>query len=200
MKLYIKHMVSNRCKMMVTDELRKLGLHFVIVDLGEVDVMENISAEQRHQLKSALLILGLELMDDKTSIICEKIKNVIIQMIHDTYELPKINYSDYISEKLQYDYTYLSNLFSKVKGITIQQFILINRIEKVKELLKYGEFNLTEISHRLQYSSVAHLSNQFKQITGLSPTQFMSLKSKGRIPIEELGNSNSRISSYALAG
>ncbi len=194
-------MVSVRCKMAVSAELKRLGLHFVIVDLGEVDIMEDISAEQRHQLKSALLISGLELMDDKTSIICEKIKNVIIQMIHNADELPKINYSDYISEKLQYDYTYLSNLFSKIKGITIQQFILINRIEKAKELLMYGEFNLTEISHRLQYSSVAHLSNQFKQITGLTPTHFMSLKSKGRrIPIEEIGSSNSSVASFALTG
>ncbi|MDP2385717.1 MAG: helix-turn-helix transcriptional regulator [Bacteroidota bacterium] len=193
-------MVSNRCKMAVSVELKKLGLHFVIIDLGEVDIMEDISTEERQQLKSSLLISGLELMDDTTSIICEKIKNVIIQMIHNADELPKIKYSDYISEKLHYDYTYLSNLFSKVKGITIQQFILINRIEKAKELLKYGEFNLTEISHRLQYSSVAHLSNQFKQITGFSPTQFMSLKTKERIPIEELGNSNLSIASSASAG
>jgi AraC-like DNA-binding protein len=179
-------MVSARCKMAVKEELKKLGLHFIIVDLGEVEIMENISAEQREQLKIALLNSGLELMDDKRAILIEKIKNVITEMIHYSDELPKMNYSDHISEKLNYDYTYLSNLFSEVRGITIQQFIIIHKIERAKELLMYNELSLTEISHKLHYSSVAHLSNQFKKVTGLSPSHFKQLKDKRRRPIEEI--------------
>ena len=127
-------------------------------------------------------------MDDKKAMLIEKINNVITEMIHYSDEAPKMNYSDYISEKLKYDYTYLSNLFSEVKGITIQQFIIVHKIERVKELLLYDEMNLTEISYKLHYSSVAHLSNQFKKVTGLSPSQFKNLKDKRRSPIEEIGN------------
>jgi AraC-like DNA-binding protein len=132
----------------VKEELKKLGLHFVVLDLGEVDVMEDLNPEQLEQLKAALFISGLELMDDKRSVLVEKIKNVITELIHHTEEQPKMNYSDFISEKLNYDYTYLSNLFSEVKGITIQQFIIIHKIERAKELLLYDELNLTEISYK----------------------------------------------------
>jgi len=183
-------MVSNRCKMAVKEELTKLGLHFIIVDLGEVEVMENISTEQLEELRMALRSSGLELMDDKRAVLIEKIKNVITEMVHHTDELPKMNYSDFISEKLQYDYTYLSNIFSEVKGITIQQFIIIHKIERAKELLLYDELNLTEISYKLHYSSVAHLSNQFKKVTGLTPSHYKQLKDKKRSPIEDIGNSN----------
>ena len=179
-------MVSLRCKMVVKEELKKLGLHFIVVDLGEIEIMEDISEDQRDNLKTALLDSGLELMDDKKAVLIEKVKSVIIEMVHYADELPKINYSDYISEKLKYDYTYISNLFSEVKGITIQQFIIIHKIERVKELLLYDELNLTEISYRMQYSSVAHLSNQFKKITGLTPSEFRHLKDRHRNPIEEL--------------
>lgn len=127
-------------------------------------------------------------MDDKKSVLIEKIKNVIIDMVHYSDELPKVNYSDYISEKINHDYTYLSNIFSEVKGITIQQFIIIHKIERAKELMLYDELNLTEISYKLNYSSVAHLSNQFKKVTGLSPSHFKKLKDKRRQPIEEIGN------------
>ena len=178
MKLYIKYMVSLRCKMLVKEELTKLGLHYVIVELGIVEILEDITAAQHDQLKANLLKSGLELLDNNKSILIEKIKNIIIEMIHYSDDLPEINYSDYITEKLQYDYTYLSNMFSEVKGMTIQHFIIINRIERVKELLLYGELNLTEISYKLKYSSVAHLSNQFKKITGLSPSYFRQLKLK----------------------
>lgn len=188
MKLYIKYMVSTRCKMVVKEELRKMGLHFIVVDLGEVDIMENINSEQREQLKKELLVSGLELMDDKRAVLIEKIKNVIIEMVHYSDELPKVNYSDFISEKLQHDYTYLSNIFSEVKGTTIQQFIIVHKIERAKELLLYDELNLTEISYKLNYSSVAHLSNQFKKVTGLSPSHFKQLKDKRRNPIEDIGN------------
>jgi len=188
MKLYIKYMVSLRCKLMVKEELEKLGLHHTALDLGMVDVMEDLTPTQHEVLKANLLKSGLELLDDKKSILIEKIKNVIIEMVHYSDELPKVNYSDYISEKLGYDYTYLSNIFSEVKGTTIQNFIIIHKIEKVKELLLYDELNLTEISYKLHYSSVAHLSNQFKKVTGLSPSFYKQLRQKRMNNLENLGS------------
>jgi len=161
-------------------------MKYVFVDLGVVEVMEDITPEQRELLKANLLKSGLELLDDKRSILIEKIKNVITELIHYSDELPRVNYSDYISKKLGYDYTYLSNIFSEVKGTTIQQFIIINKIERVKELLLYDELNLTEIAYKLHYSSVAHLSNQFKKITGLSPSFFKQLKQKRKGNLENL--------------
>lgn len=181
-------MVSTRCKMMVKDVLRNQGLHFVVVDLGEVDIMENLNTEELQRLKKALVDSGLELMDDKKAVLIEKIKNLIIEMVHYDEELPNVNYSDYISEKLQHDYTYLSNIFSEVKGITIQQFIIVHKVERIKELIIYDELNITEIAWKMNYSSVAHLSNQFKKITGLSPSHFKQLKDKKRNPIDEIGN------------
>jgi len=186
MKQYVKYMVSLRCKMVLEEELKKLGLRHRVVNLGSVEMWDMITPEQREQLRKNLLRSGLELLDDKKSILIEKIKNVIIEMIHYSDELPKVNYSDYISEKLNYDYTYLSNIFSEVKGINIQQFIIINKIERVKELLLYDELNLTEISYKLHYSSVAHLSNQFKKVTGLSPSYYKQLKKKRRHNLENL--------------
>ena len=186
MKLYIKYMVSLRCKMMVKQELKNLGLNYVIVDLGMVEILEDISQEQREQLKKNLLRSGLELLDDNKSILIEKIKNVIIEMIHYSDEIPQVNYSEYIAEKLDYDYTYLANTFSEVKGITIQQFIITHKIEKVKELLLYDELNLTEISYKLHYSSVAHLSNQFKKVTGLTPSFYKQLKQKRKKNLENM--------------
>ena len=181
-------MVSNRCKMVVKEELKKLGLHFTPVDLGEVEIMENISLEQREQLKTALLDSGLELMDDKRAVLIEKIKNVIIEMVHHTEEMIKINFSDFLSKKLNHDYTYLANLFSEVQGTTIEQFIISHKVERIKELMIYGELTITEIAWKMNYSSVAHLSNQFKKMTGLSPSHFKQLKDKRRSPIEEVGN------------
>jgi AraC-like DNA-binding protein len=172
--------------MLVKEELKKLGLKYVFVDLGMIEITEDISSEIRDQLKINLLRSGLELLDDKRAILIEKIKNVIIELIHYTDEIPKVNYSDYISEKLNYDYTYLSNIFSEVKGINIQQFIIMHKIERVKELMLYDELNLTEISYRLNYSSVAHLSNQFKKVTGLSPSFFKKLKLKRQSNLENL--------------
>jgi AraC-like DNA-binding protein len=179
-------MVSLRCKMMVETELKKLGLRYLVLDLGMVETLEDITLAQRQLLKENLLRSGLELLDDSKSILIEKIKNVIIEMIHYSEELPKVNYSDYISDKLNYDYTYLSNIFSEVKGITIQQFIIIHKIERVKELLLYNELNLTEIAYKMHYSSVAHLSNQFKKITGLSPTFYKQLKQKRKNNLENM--------------
>ncbi|GAA4275742.1 hypothetical protein GCM10022259_04660 [Aquimarina mytili] len=171
---------------MVKEELKKLGLHYVVLELGVIELLEDITKEQRFELKKNLSKSGLELMENKKSILIEKIRNVIIEMIHYTDELPKVNYSDYLSEKVGYNYTYLANIFSEVKGITIQQFIIIHKIERVKELLIYDELNLTEISYKLHYSSVAHLSNQFKKITGLTPTFYKQLKEKRKQNLEDL--------------
>lgn len=187
MKIFIKHMVSNRCKMVVKEELRKLGLHFIVVDLGEVEIMENISVEQREQMKTALLISGFDLMDDKKAILIEKIKTAIIEMVHHSDENIKINFSDYLSEKLSHNYTYLANLFSEVQGISIEHFIIAHKIERIKELIIYDELNITEIAWKMNYSSVAHLSNQFKKVTGLTPSHFRQLKDKRRRSIEEIG-------------
>jgi AraC-like DNA-binding protein len=191
MKLFIKYMVSNRCKMVVKEILKEMNLHFILVDLGEVDIMEDITLEQRELLKKELLESGLELMDDKKSILIEKIKTIIIQMIHHTEEDIKINFSDYLSEKLHHNYNYLANLFSDIQGTTIEHFIISHKIERVKELMIYGELTITEIAYKMNYSSVAHLSTQFKKVTGLSPSHFKQLKDKRRNPIEEVGNINS---------
>jgi len=179
-------MVSNRCKMAVKEELKKLGLHFIVVELGEVEIMETISAEQREVLKAGLIDSGLELMDDKRAVLIEKIKNVIIDMVHHSDEMIKTNFSDYLSDKLKHDYTYLANLFSEIQGITIEHFIINHKIERIKELIIYDELNITEIAWKMNYSSVAHLSNQFKKITGLSPTHFKQLKDKRRSQIEDI--------------
>jgi AraC-like DNA-binding protein len=177
-------MVSIRCKMLVKTELDNLGLKYGTIDLGEVEIKEQISEDQIKQLKTSLLRSGLELMDDKRAILIEKIKNVIVEMVQSTEEMPNVKNSDYISEKLHHDYTYLANLFSESTGTTIEQFIIVHKIERAKELLMYDEFNLTEISYKLKYSSVAHLSTQFKKITGLTPSFFKTMKQKRRIPVE----------------
>jgi len=166
--------------MVVRSELEKLGLHYITVDLGEAEIQEEISAEQLARLGVALKKTGLELMDDKRSILVEKIKTIIIELVHYADDQIKVNLSDYLSEKLNHNYTYLANLFSEVKGTTIEQFYLAHKIEKVKELLVYDELNLTEIAWKMHYSSVAHLSNQFKKMTGLTPTHFKNLKNKRR--------------------
>jgi AraC-like DNA-binding protein len=180
-------MVCIRCKMVVKSELEKLGLHYISVDLGEAEIKENISPEQLNKFSEGLKKSGLELMDDKKSILVEKIKNIIIEQVHYTDEQIKTNLSDFLSEKLNYDYTYLANLFSEVKGTTIEKFYLLHKIERVKELLVYDELNLTEIADKLHYSSVAHLSNQFKKITGLTPSHFKKLKHKRRNTLEDVG-------------
>ena len=186
MKLYIKYMISLRCKLIVEEELKKLDIPYLTVELGKIEFSENISLQQRNQLEENLSKWGLELLDDKKNILIEKIKNVVIEIVHYSDELPKMNYSDYISEKLGYNYTYLSNLFSEVKGITLQQFIIIHKIERVKELLLYNELNLTEIAYKLHYSSVSHLSYQFKKVTGLSPSVYKELKENRKGNLENV--------------
>lgn len=172
MKLFIQNMVSLRCKMLVKAELEKLDLHTTYLELGEVHLTTAITDETRNQLRETLHRSGLELMDDKKAILIEKIRNVVVEMVHYSDELPAVNYSTYISQKLDKDYHTLSELFSKTKGVTIEHFIILHKIEKAKELIIYDELNLTEIADKLHYSSVAHLSNQFKKVTGLTTSQF----------------------------
>jgi AraC-like DNA-binding protein len=179
-------MVSIRCKLAVKEELKKLGLHFIIADMGVVDIMENITPEQREQIKIALLRSGLELMDDKKAMLIEKIKNVIIEMVHSADELPRKNFSDYLSERLNHSYPYMASLFTEIQGTTIEKFIISHKIERVKELIVYEELDLTEIACKMYYSSVAHLSNQFKKVTGLTPSQFKELNNKKRELIEDV--------------
>jgi len=184
-------MVSARCKLIVKQELQKLELHFIMIELGEVELMENIGGEQLEHLKSALLQSGLELLDNKRSVLIEKIKNTIIEMVL-TDGLVNMNFSDYLRGKLNHDYTYLANLFRDIQGVTIEQFIISHKIERIKELIIYDELTITEIAWKMNYKSVAHLSNQFKKITGLSPSHFKQLKDRRRSPIEEIGNQGSR--------
>lgn len=179
-------MLSLRCKMMVKEELRKLGLHFIVVDLGEVEIMEDISNEQREELKAGLHLIGLELMDDKRAVLIQQIKNVIIDIVHHADEMPHVNLSTFLSKKLSHDYTYMAKLFSEVQGTTIEQFIITLKIEYIKELLTYDVLSLTEISYKMNYSSVAHLSNQFKKMTGLTPTHFKMLKNKKKSPLKNI--------------
>ncbi len=186
MKLFIKNMVSIRCKIIVKQELENLGLHHTVVELGEVQIEENLSAKKQKELSAALLISGLELMDDQKAILIEKIKNIIVEMIHYSDEFPKTNFSSFLSKKLNYEYNYISSLFSEVKGTTIEHFIISHKIERAKELLIYNELSLTEIAHKLHYSSVAHLSNQFKKVTGLTPSFYKKMKHKRLIALENL--------------
>jgi len=179
-------MVCIRCKMVVKEELAKLGLHYTSVELGEAEVLENISVEQHDQIRIALLKSGLELMDDKKSVLIQKIKNVIIELVHYSEEPLEMNFSAFLSQQLNHDYTYLANLFSEVQGTTIEKFLIAHKIERVKELLVYNELNLTEIAYKMHYSSVAHLSAQFKKVTGLTPSHFKQLKNKRRSMLDDI--------------
>ena len=179
-------MVCIRCKMVVKDELTRLGLSYVSVELGEAELVENISSDMRNRIRAALLKSGLELMDDKKSVLIQKIKNVVVELVHYSEEPLTVNFSEFLSKKLSHDYTYLANLFSEVQGTTIEQFIIAHKIEKVKELLVYNEFNLTEIAYQMHYSSVAHLSTQFKKVTGLTPSHFKKLRDKRRNMLEDI--------------
>ena len=169
-------MVSSRCRIAVKVVLKKLGLHFVVVDLGEVDIMEELSKSQNEQLRKDLKEIGLELMDDKKGILIEKIKNTLIEMVYHKDGVLKINLPEYLNETLNQDYTYMANLFTEVQGVTIGQFLIHHKIERIKEMMIAGERNMTEIAWKMNYSSVAHLSNQFKKVTGLTPSQFKKLR------------------------
>ncbi len=179
-------MVCSRCKMVVKAELEKAGLHPLTVELGEVEIKEQLTPDTLHQLDTSLQNLGFEIIENRKSRLIEKIKNNIVKLIHHSNENIDINLSQYISQRLNYDYNYLSNLFSEVKGVTIEKYFIAQKIEKVKELLKYDELTLSQIADRLGYSSVAYLSNQFKKQTGLSPSFYKSLKQNSRRNIEDL--------------
>jgi AraC-like DNA-binding protein len=169
-------MESDRCKVIVMNELDKLGLIYNTVELGEVNIEGDISSVKLHKFDFALRTAGLELIVDRNNLIIEKIKDAVYKLVYTSDELPKQNFPDFISKELDSDYTHLSNLFSAAEGITIEKYIIVRKIERVKELLVYDKLSLSDIAFKLQYSSVAHLSNQFKKVIGLSPTFFKQLR------------------------
>ncbi|MBN9485270.1 MAG: AraC family transcriptional regulator [Bacteroidetes bacterium 43-93] len=185
MKIYIKNMVCDRCVMVVRSELEKMGLQPVSVELGQVELAEDITEETKGSLGEVLEQLGFEIIDDKRSRIIEKIKSLIIQSVQKEAPERKINLSDYLSQQLHYDYNYLSTLFSEIEGVTIEKFLIKQKIEKAKELLVYDELSLSQIADYLGYSSVAHLSSQFKQVTGFTPSHFKTIREK-RKPIDKV--------------
>ncbi len=185
--IHIKFMVSRCCQKMVSEQLDKLKIAHGVVNLGEVELRKPLSDENRALLCKALHNEGFELLDDPKAVLLERIVTLIIDIVHNSKEIPNINFSDHLSKELDYDYTYMANMFSETKGITIEKFIIAHKIERVKELLIYDQLSLTEISYRMSYSSVAHLSTQFKKVTGLTPTYFKGMKKKKRIAIELVG-------------
>jgi AraC-like DNA-binding protein len=186
MKLYIKNMVCSRCKMVVKDELLRQGLHPLSVELGEAEISEDLNAEQKLELDNGLLPFGFQLIDDKKSRLIEKIKNILVEIVHYSEEQLKTNLSVHLSQQVHHDYNYLSKIFSEVQGTTIEKYFIAQKIERVKELLVYDELTLNEIAYKLNYSSTSHLSKQFKKVTGLTPSHFKRLRENKRNPLEEL--------------
>lgn len=186
MKLFVKNMVCNRCISVVTAEMRKLGFEEAMVTMGEVNIPNELKSEEMQKIAEALNSHGFEIIDDKKSAVIEKIKTLVIDQIHHANDRLKVNYSTLISGKLAKDYSYLSNLFSEVEGVTIEQYIILQKIEKVKELLVYDELSLSQIADEMGYSSVAHLSNQFKKVTGLTPSHFKSIKENKRQSLDSV--------------
>jgi len=184
--LHIKNMVCNRCIMMVKQALEGLSIPYLNVQLGEVELSAHLSPMQQEALNVDLEKIGFELIDDRKKRMIEKVKNIIVKMVHQKQEFPKHNLSDYLSEQLHYDYNYLSSTFSEIENITIEKFLINQKIERVKELLVYDELSLNEIADKMSYSSVAHLSNQFKKVTGLTPGHFKKIKDNKRRPLDEL--------------
>ena len=179
-------MVSNRCKIAVKEVFRNLGLVYRNVELGEVEIAEIITDEKLKDFKISLLNIGFELIEDRRAILIERIKNIVIDMVHHSDSQIKVNFSDYLSEKLKYDYTYMANVFSEEQGVSIEQFIISHKVERIKEFIIYDELNMTEIAFKMNYSSVAHLSGQFKKVTGLTPSYFKKLKMRRLEPIENI--------------
>jgi AraC-like DNA-binding protein len=186
MKLYIQNMVCLCCKKTVAAELSKLNINFSSLELGEVQLLRPLTQKERTHLTINLREFGLELMEDPKAILVEKVVALIITMIHSKDDIPNLNFSEYLAQTLNLDYASLSALFSRTKGITIEQYIILHKIERIKELIMDDQLSLTEISYKLHYSSVAHLSNQFKKVTDLTPSYFKSIKHKQRHPIESL--------------
>ena len=186
MKLYIKNMVCNRCKMVVKSLLEKLDYKPLSVELGEAEIAKDLNPDDKARMTAILQEYGFDLIDDKKSRLIERIKNLIIELVHEKDGELKTSLSDYLASQLLHDYHYLSNLFSEVEGTTIEKFFINQKIEKVKELLVYDELTLSEIAYRLNYSSVAYLSSQFKRVTGLTPSHFKNIKSLRRKPLDEV--------------
>lgn len=186
MKIYIKNMVCNRCIMLVKNELEKFGHHPLNITLGEVELKNELTDAEKRILDNHLKSFGFELIDDKKSQLIGQIKSFIIEIIHQQSSELKSNLSDYLIQKLHHDYTYLSNLFSEVEGTTIEKYYIAQKIERVKELLVYDELSLSEIAYQMNYSSVGYLSNQFKKVTGLTPTHFKNIKEIKRKPLDEV--------------
>lgn len=186
MRLYIQNMVCLCCKMTVAAELKKMSLAYTTIELGEVLLTAPLKKKERKQLQKTLHEYGLELMEDKEAILVEKIVTIIVTMIHETIDMPKMSFSVFLTNQLNQDYHTLSALFSKIKEVTIEHFIILHKIERVKELIMYDELSLTEISYKMHYSSVAHLSSQFKKVTGLTPTYFKNIKNKKRNSLGEV--------------
>ncbi|WP_372949954.1 helix-turn-helix domain-containing protein [Mariniphaga sp.] len=185
-KLYIKNMVCDRCKMVVKAELEKLGYQPVSVELGEVVLEKELSADEKANIDKNLQTLGFSLIDDKKSRLIEKIKSLIIELVHRQNNLLQTNLSDYLSSQLNHDYNYITNLFTEVEGTTIEKYFIAQKIEKVKELLVYDELTLSEIAWQLNYSSVAYLSSQFKKVTGLTPSHFKNIRVQKRKPLDKV--------------
>jgi AraC-like DNA-binding protein len=186
MKLYIKNMVCGRCEMAVQLELEKMKISILSMQLGEVEIARDLKETEKETLTKNLNSLGFELLDDKISKTIERIKNLIIDLVHYQNEKLKINLSTYLADDLMQDYSALSNLFSETEGTTIEHFFIAQKIERAKELLLYNELTLSEIAFQLNYSNVAHLSNQFKKVTGFTPTHFKKLKEIKRKQIDSL--------------
>jgi AraC-like DNA-binding protein/copper chaperone CopZ len=186
MKIYVKNMACESCKVVVRDALEELDIPIVKVELGEIETRENISDDEKKQLNSKIKKVGLELLEKKQGVLIEKIRKVMIDYVYKSDEKPNVNFSVLLSKELNYSYTYLANFFSEVEATTIEQFIIALKIERIKELIIFGEDSFSEIAHKLHYSSVAHLSSQFKKATGLTPSHFKALKEKRRITIQEI--------------
>lgn len=186
MKIFVKNMVSLRCKIIVKEALERVGIHFVNVEMGEVEILQHISREDHLMIANTLLSYGLEVIDNNKLKMTEKIKHIIIELIHHTKEPLEINFSNYLSQRLQYDYTYLANIFSETEGMTIEKFMICHKIERVKEMLVHSELNLTQIAYKLHYSSVSHVSNQFKRVTGLTPSMYKRRKQGHRSIVEKV--------------
>jgi AraC family transcriptional regulator len=186
MHLYIKNMVCNRCIIVVEQELQKLGIKGGKVTLGELETAEEIPKSKLEQLRNNLDAVGFELLNNSKQQLIEKIKNIIVKQVHYSEEEQQHNLSDILSKALHKDYSYLSSLFSQVEGITIEKYLINQKIEKVKEYIIYDELSLSEIAYKLGYSSVAHLSNQFKKVTGLTPSHFKTLGQNKRKPLDKV--------------
>lgn len=185
--LHVKNMVCNRCIKVIQDEFDKLGIAIESIKLGEINITKKPNNLEIITIKEVLETNGFELLDDKKSQIIDRIRTLVVEIAHHNKEVKAhSNYSDFIAQELGYDYSYLSHLFSSAEGITIEKYFILQKVEKVKELLDYDELSLKEIAYQQGYSSVQHLSNQFKKITGLSPTHFKNLKEHKRLPLDEL--------------